>query len=158
MLKATIRTFTVLILISLSFIGSDCNKLIETVDNPDCTGSQVDIIGTWKFVYNNGGIRDVCLGESVQFTTGGTAFLTCPGQQTIQREYSVSSDYILTYTTSNIKYCLSGDANELQLTGLNNNRILVYLRDTTDEIIQKGGTNEGAIYLNNSSEITKTNN
>ena len=153
MLKATIRTVAVMVIISFSFIGSDCNKIIENITSTDCTGSQVNIIGTWKFIYNAGGLRDICLSEVVEFTSSGTAYLTCPGQQTIQRNYTVSSDYILTYTESNIKYCLSGDTTELQLTGLNNSRILVYRKVITGDEVKRNS--DGADYINNSSEIIK---
>jgi hypothetical protein len=155
MVKAAIRTFVVMLIISFSFIGSDCNEILENVGNSDCTGSQVDIIGTWKFVFNAGGIRDICLGETVEFTSGGTAFLTCPGQQTIQRSYSVSSDFILTYTSTNVKYCLSGNTEELQLTGLNNNRILVYQKVITSGDTKKENTKGDGNNFNNSSEQTK---
>ena len=159
MLKASIRTIVVMTIISFSFIGSDCNKLIETINNnTGCTGSQVDILGSWKFIYNAGGIRDICLGEVVQFTSNGIAYLTCPGQSTIQRNYSVSQDYILTYTETNVKYCLAGDTTELQLTGVNNGRILVYQKVITTDDIKKNSTTEGSVFLNNSSEITKIRN
>lgn len=147
----------VLVLISFSLVGSDCNEIIKNVGNTSCSGSQVNVIGTWRFVYNAGGIRDVCLGETVQFATSGIAYLTCPGQQTIQRNYTVSNDYILTYTETGVKYCLSGDTTELQLTGQNINRTIVYDKVITGDNFKNGSPNDGFIRSNNSSEIVRTN-
>lgn len=153
LLKASLRGVFVLLAISSAFIGSDCEDT-TIVPKAACSGNQVDLIGRWKFVANLGGIRDVCPGEIVEFGSSGTASLTCPNQPTIQRSYSVSTDHILTYTETNVKYCISGNTDELQLTGMNNNRILIYTKVITrDQIEKKQGYSATTFY--NSSELTK---
>ena len=152
-ITASIRTILVLIIISLSFIGSDCNDIIENLGN-SCTGNQVDLIGKWKFTQNLGGVRDICFGEIVEFTTGGSALLTCPNQGTLTRNYTQSSN-VLTYTETGVKYCITGDTDELQLTGINNNRIIYYVKVISDENSSKQKQSDNNILTNNSSEITK---
>jgi len=150
---ASIRTLTVLIIISFSFIGSDCNEILENLSG-GCTGNQVDLIGKWKFSQNMGGIRDICLGEIVEFTSGGTAYLTCPNQNTITRNYTVSNN-VLTYTQTNIQYCITGDADELQLTGMNNNRVLYYVKVIVNDNISNQTPEQESVSSKNSSELTK---
>jgi len=152
-ITASIRTILVLIIISFSFIGSDCNDIIENLGN-SCTGNQVDLIGRWKFSQNKGGVRDICLGEIVEFTTGGSALLTCPNQSTLTRSYTQSSN-VLTYTETGIKYCITGDADELILTGINNNRILYYVKVIISENSNKQKQTDNNVISNNSSELTK---
>ncbi len=144
----TIRIITILMLISLPFLGSDCEEILNPV-NP--TGQ---IQGSWTYVYNAGTIRDICPGETVSFpsNSGGTATLKCPEQNPIDRNYSVSGS-TLTYTASNMQYAISfTQSNELVLSGTNNSRILYYARTITDNTIsnlQQGDNNS----INNSSEI-----
>jgi len=122
--NTTIRVITVLMLLSLPFLGSDCEDIINQINNPP-TG---DIAGTWVLIYNAGTTNDICPGETVDFpsTSGGTATLTCPQQSSISRNYTVSGT-TLTYTESGIQYEIGfTQNNELVLAGINNNRILYY--------------------------------
>ena len=152
-IKTSIRTIVVAVIISLSFIGSDCNEILENITS-DCTGNQVDLLGQWKFTQHLGGIRDICFGEIVEYTSGGTATLTCPNQTPVTRNYTVSSN-VLTYTETNIKYCISGDADELTLTGTNNNRILYYVKVISDDKVNKEKAEQNTTGLKNSSELIK---
>jgi hypothetical protein len=150
-----VRTLTVLVLFGMTIVGSDCEDIL-TPQNPNtnCSGSNVSVVGTWRFTQNLGGTRDVCLGEVVVFNANGTATLTCPNQAGISRTYTISSDFVLTYNETGMQYCLSGDSDELQMTGKNNNRILYYVKTASDS---KSGSNQtfsgNNIILKNSSEL-----
>ena len=144
----SLRIITALMLISLPFLGSDCEDILNEISDP--TG---DITGNWTLIYNAGTTLDICPGETVYFPSaaGGTAQLLCPGGTEIQRNYSVSGS-TLTYTASNIEYSISyTQNNELVMTGINNNRILYYSKTITDNVIpgSEAGNNSGF----NSSEI-----
>ena len=148
-----LRTITALMLVSLPFLGSDCEDVINQLTQT-CNGNAVNLIGTWRFIQNVGGLRDVCLGETVQFSTS-SAVLTCPNQTAITRTYSVSTDNVLTYNESGMQYCVAGDEDELQLTGLNNDRILYYIRISSDNPGNTKADTDGktpTVNIRNSSE------
>lgn len=110
----------------------------------------ISLAGSWVLIYNAGTQLDVCPGEQVVFpsNTGGTAQLTCPGQSTISRAYSVNGN-TLTYTASGVQYGISFTSNnELVLTGINNNRILYYAHS----IVDKKSTDNQSDNSRNSSE------
>jgi hypothetical protein len=118
----TIRLATALFLISLPFLGSDCEDIINQNNQ---TGT---LTGDWTLIYNAGTTLDICPGEQVNFPSesGGVATLKCPSQGDITRNYTVSGT-TLTYTESGIKYEVAfTQNNELVLSGINNNRILYY--------------------------------
>ncbi len=148
----TIRIITIIMLICLPFLGSDCEDLINQISPP--TGS---IEGNWTLIYNSGTTLDVCPGEKVSYpsSTGGTATLTCPDQTPVDRSYSVSGS-TLTYTASNMQYEVSFTSNsELVLSGINNNRQLYYSTVPADKN-QNNEVKAGKNTANyNSSEITK---
>jgi hypothetical protein len=124
-----LRTITVLMILSLPFLGSDCEDVINQLNTT--TG---EITGTWKLIYNEGSLHDICPGETVHFpsTTGGTATLQCPNQQPITRNYTVSGT-ILTYTASNVQYEIRfTQDNELVLDGQNVQRVLYYQQIASD--------------------------
>lgn len=147
----TIRIITALMLVSLTFAGSDCEDIINQITQP--TG---DLSGTWYFIYNAGTTLDVCPGEVVVYpsASGGSATLTCPEQTAITRNYTVSGS-TLTYTDTGVEYNVGfTSSNQLVLTGINNNRILYYSNSISDKnpVNQK----EGKTVSNyNSSEIIK---
>ena len=146
LLKTTFRTILVMAFISLSFLGSDCNKIIETLG-----GDTGELTGTWQLIYNGGTLNDICPGENANFLTNGVAELSCPGNgQSISRIYT-NLNYVLTYTETNIQYNIKKlTTSELELEGANNNRYLYYTRVTsTDKIIVPGSNNK---QNNNSSE------
>lgn len=148
-----LRTLTLLILITFPFIGSDCEEFINQIST-QCQGNAVNVVGTWKFVYYLGGLRDICSGETVTFNSNGTATLQCPNRPPITRSYTINNN-LLKYTETNMQYCLSSYQNntELQLTGVNNNRILYYQRISSDEINSKNDNiNETNSSITNSSE------
>ncbi len=138
-MKITIQRHTILktiLLVSfviLPLLGSDCNTT-----NPANTGN---ISGNWQLNFVQGNLQDVCLGEKVNFpsNTGGTATLTCPGQSSVSRAYTFSSDQ-LTYTDTGVKYTVnSSTTGVLILTGTftsngtTSTRILTYGTSTTEK-------------------------
>lgn len=148
----TIRIITVLMLVSLPFLGSDCEDVIKQL-NP--TGQ---IQGSWTLIYNAGTTLDICPGENVTFpsNSGGTATLKCPEQPPIDRNYSVSGS-TMTYTSTSIQYSVSFTTNnELVLTGINNNRLLYYTSGISDKKnVENSSTNDKKAVNFNSSEIKK---
>ncbi|KXK43572.1 MAG: hypothetical protein UZ05_CHB002002806 [Chlorobi bacterium OLB5] len=143
-----IRIITVLMLVSLPFLGSDCEDIINQINTP--TGT---LQGNWTLIYNAGTLMDICPGEKVTFpnNSSGTATLTCPGQTPIDRNYTVSGS-TLTYSASGIEYSISfTQENQLVLTGINNNRILYYGATISDNSPVTGKNSSNY----NSSEIIK---
>lgn len=105
-------------LLCFPLMGTECNK------------SESSIIGTWELVKMKGNSQDVCLGETVVFQTTGSATLTCPGEQSIQRNYTYSGN-ILTYTTNSLTYSVSFSTQDgiqkMTLTDRNGiDRVLTY--------------------------------
>ncbi|MBE2227625.1 MAG: hypothetical protein IAE93_09795 [Ignavibacteria bacterium] len=146
----TIRIITALMLVSLTLVGSDCEDIINQLGEP--TG---DLSGSWTLIYNAGTTLDICPGEKVTFpsSTGGTAVLTCPGQNSINRNYTVSGS-TLTYVDSGIEYSISfTQQNQLVLSGIGsgNDRILYYGTTITDDKPVTGNNSDNY----NSSEIKK---
>lgn len=149
----TIRIITALMLVSLPFLGSDCEDVINQLNPP--TGT---IQGSWTLIYNAGTTLDICPGETVSYPSnaGGTATLKCPDQNSIDRDYSVSGS-TLTYTSSGVSYTVSFTSNnELVLTGSNNNRILYYSSTVSDKKSTENTVTKDNKAVNfNSSEIKK---
>lgn len=146
-----LRIITVIMLLSLPLLGSDCEDVINQITQP--TG---DLSGTWYFIYNAGTTLDVCPGEVVVYpsASGGSATLTCPEQTAIIRNYTVSGS-TLTYTDTGVEYNVGfTSSNQLVLTGINNNRILYYSNSISDKnpLNQKDGKTVSNYY---SSEIIK---
>ena len=152
----TIRIITIIMLICLPFLGSDCEDIINQI--APTTG---ELAGNWTLIYNGGTTLDVCPGEMVSYpsSTGGTASLTCPEQSPVDRDYSVSGTNppVLTYTSSGMQYEVSfTQNNELVLAGINNNRILYYSTAISDKKPVVNGDKTVKNTSNyNSSEITK---
>jgi hypothetical protein len=120
----SLRIITGLMLLSLPFLGSDCEDILNQINNPPTGNLQ----GDWTLIYNAGSTLDVCPGETANFpsNTNGTATLKCPNQTQITRDYSVS-DSTLTYTASGVQYQIAfTQEGQLVLSGINNNRILYY--------------------------------
>ncbi|RPI18688.1 MAG: hypothetical protein EHM58_04260 [Ignavibacteriae bacterium] len=112
-----VRTLVILLLLSLPFTGSDCEKTLTPSGDGELTGQ-------WRLVYNSGTNHDICPGEVVTFLSNGEAQLQCPNQLAVTRHYTVSNNS-LTYTESGIEYnIVSLTANELQLSGYD--RFLYY--------------------------------
>jgi len=144
LIKLSFRTFLVLLVISLAFIGSDCNKLIEVIG-----GNNADLTGNWKLIYNSGTLNDICPGETIDSQSNGIAAISCPGNgQSINRNYTNSGN-VLTYTETGIKYDIKTlTSTDLELQGVNNDRYLYYTR-----VISAYKTE-----LSGSSDKTKNNN
>lgn len=150
-----IRIITVLMLVSLPFLGSDCEDIINQVTQDPCSGG--DITGNWTFIYNSGTLLDICPGETVNFpnNTGGTATLTCPNQSGISRNYTVSGQ-TLTYTETSMQYQVCFDnQGHLVLNGINNNRILYYSSSISDKPQVSSGKSDKYTSNYNSSEINR---
>lgn len=150
-----IRIITVLMLVSLPFLGSDCEDVINQINQDPCAGG--DITGNWTFIYNSGTLLDICPGETVNFpnNTGGTATLTCPNQSGISRNYTVSGQ-TLTYTETSMQYQVCFDnQGHLVLNGINNNRILYYSSSISDKPQITNGNQDKITSNNNSSEIKR---
>lgn len=117
-------------LISLSFVGSSCNEILDAI-----SGNSGDVVGTWDLNEQGGAQYDVCAQERVQFSTS-QATLTCPGSSPITRNYTVSNG-VLTYTETAVRYDYSVSTESgvtfLTMTGRNGlNRILKYKKVITD--------------------------
>ncbi len=152
----TIRIITIIMLISLPLLGSDCEDIINQVTT-NCSNPQ--FTGDWTLIYNAGTTLDICPGETVNFpsSTNGTATLTCPNQIGIPRTYSVSNS-TLTYTETSVQYSINYDDNcNLVLTGINNNRILYYSSSISDKkhTEKDNVTYDKNAVNHNSSEIIK---
>lgn len=123
----------VLLFISLSFIGTDCNNTTTQVTNEN-------IQGNWQLISSTGGSEhDLCPGEKADFQSNGIAILTCPNQQPINRSYSVSNS-VLTFNETSVKYTvnLTNNSNTLNMYGIGmvSGRILVYDRITSYDKIK----------------------
>ncbi|MCI0449966.1 MAG: hypothetical protein L0Y79_09325 [Chlorobi bacterium] len=141
-----IRSAILLMLLSLPFLGSDCEDVINQINTTQ------SIVGNWKLIFNEGSLHDICPGETVNFpsTSGGVATLQCPNQSPISRNYSVSGT-TLTYTASGVQYEISfTQANELVLSGLNVNRILYYQQLSADDKISTSNVVMETEYINSS--------
>jgi hypothetical protein len=117
------KALMALLIISLPFLGSNCNNSTTQVTNEN-------IQGNWQLVSSTGGnLHDICPGETVDFQSNGIAVLTCPQQFPINRNYSVSNN-VLTFTETGVKYTVSMTNNNtiLDMTGQGNvaGRILEY--------------------------------
>jgi hypothetical protein len=138
--NVSMKVLLLLLLLSLPFIGSDCN---DTVAN-----SPADLSGTWKLGYIGGNLQDVCMGEVVTYQSNGTATLQCPGSSAITRNFTVSNS-VLTYTQTNVQYRITDlTATTLTLNGVNVGRILGYYRTPADN--QKENSTSGVIGINSS--------
>lgn len=144
--------FLFLILISLSFLGSNCEKILNELNNNTTPG---DILGSWKLVKQTGALQDICSDETVTYQSDNTALLKCPNQQQITRTYSISND-VLTYTETNVSYYYqvtsNGGVSQLILEGKNINRNLTYNKITADNINESNKEQKNTI---NSSEFNK---
>lgn len=153
--KFVLRTITAMILASLTFFGSDCEDVINQINNNPCSGSN-QINGNWTLIYNAGTTNDICPGENLVLpsSTGGVATLTCPNRPSVNRNYTVSNG-TLTYTETNIQYSVSFTQDcQMVFTGINNNRILYYT--ATSNITDKKKIENPLNSVNlNSSEIKK---
>jgi hypothetical protein len=124
-----------LVLLSFPFIGSDCNNTTTQVTNDNIQGS-------WMLVQNTGGSQhDVCPGETADFQSNGVAVLTCPNQNPINRNYTVTNG-VLKFTDTQVEYNvnLTNNNNTLNMTGIGSvsGRILAYNKiisgnETTDK-------------------------
>ncbi len=134
-----------LILISLSFSGSDCEKLIQ---NNEVIPQE--LAGNWKLSEQSGALQDICPNETVNYQLTGVAQLTCPNSQTITRNYTVQ-DNTLKYTQTSVSYKIQTLNNDtLYLLGQNVSRNLIYLKISADEMNVPGSSNNDSF---NSSEI-----
>lgn len=131
-------------LLSLPFLGSDCEDIINQINN---TG---DITGEWTLIYNSGSTNDICPGETANFQSNGIATLTCPFQSPVDRNYTYTSN-TLTYTASGMAYTVAFDGDQVQLSGTNNNRNLFYTRGIiTDKKKTEQNGNKSNSSLNSS--------
>ena len=111
------------LLFSFPFIGSDCNNTTTQVTNENIQGS-------WVLVQNTGGSQhDICPGETADFQSNGVAVLTCPNQNPINRNYTVTNS-VLKFTDTQVEYNvnLTNNNNTLNMTGIGSvsGRILSY--------------------------------
>ncbi|MCX7878432.1 MAG: hypothetical protein N2510_07315 [Ignavibacteria bacterium] len=145
-----IKTLLVISILSLPFLGSDCDDVINNISTP------TDISGTWNLNFSMGNLNDVCPGETVQFQSNGVAVLTCPGRSPVNRTYTVSGN-TLTYTETNVKYSVTLENNNqnMTLTGINVNRVLYYSKQISASSLKPDVKDNNS--FSNSSEIKKSN-
>lgn len=117
------KFFISLLLISFSFSGGNCDKILENQnDVPE------EMIGDWILSAQTGALQDICDGEVVNFQSTGIAELTCPQSETITRNFKVESGE-LTYTETSVTYSIETLNNDtLYLLGENVSRNLLYLK------------------------------
>ena len=150
-----LRTFIVLFIASLPFLGSDCN----TNTTAGQTGGNIS--GTWKLDFVQGNLQDVCYGEVITFpsNTGGDATLTCPNSTPITRPYTYSNN-VVTYTNSALQYSVTSDNSNnptlLVFTGVGFGRTLSYKKVVADYKINEPSTVKSNGAVLNSSELNKT--
>ncbi len=125
-----LQVFIIMILVSLSVTGSDCEKVL--VD--DNTVPQ-ELIGDWQLTEQTGAQQDICPQEVVTFQSTGIAKLTCPGSDEISRDFTLENN-ILSYTQTSIAYDaeFSDDNLNLSLYGRNVSRNLFYQKIVTADI------------------------
>lgn len=118
-----IKYSLILLLISFSFLGGNCDKILENQnDVPE------EMIGDWILSAQTGALQDICDGEVVNFQSTGIAKLTCPQSETITRNFKVESGE-LTYTETSVVYSIETLNNDtLYLLGENVSRNLLYLK------------------------------
>jgi hypothetical protein len=147
----SLRAITAIMLLSLPFLGSDCEDVINQIGG----GTGGDLQGDWTLIFVSGTTHDICPGETVNYpnNSGGTATLKCPQQPQITRNYTVSGT-TLTYTETGAEYRIQfTQNNELVLTGINNNRQLYYAEGiASDKSLNYENKNNSVL---NSSEINK---
>ncbi|MBL8006553.1 MAG: hypothetical protein JNJ56_03420 [Ignavibacteria bacterium] len=118
-----IKYSLILLLISFSFLGGNCDKILENQN--DIPG---EMIGDWILSAQTGALQDICDGEVVNFQSTGIAKLTCPQSETITRNFKVESGE-LTYTETSVTYSIETLNNDtLYLLGENVSRNLLYLK------------------------------
>ncbi len=140
-----LQLLIVLILISISLTGSDCEKILNN-SGPVPT----EMVGNWKLVEQTGALQDICPNENANFQSTGVAQLTCPEASSISRDFTVSNN-VLTYTQTSVEYDVefTNNNSKLALYGRNVSRNLKYERIITD--IGSPDTNKKTRF-NNSSE------
>lgn len=144
----TFHFISFLILISLCFSGSDCEKILENNQNIPS-----DIIGDWILVTQTGALQDICPDENVKFQSTGTALLSCPNSTVISRDYTIQ-DNVLNYTQAGISYSIQNlTADSLYLLGQNVSRNLLYLKIIASD--KNSDPNLKETDFINSSEIRK---
>ncbi len=133
----------VLLLLSLTSVGSNCNKIL--VNN----GGSTDLVGTWKMIEQTGSLQDICPDETINFQSNGTAQLTCPGSSTITRNFTLANS-VLTYTESSVSYDVEFSENNtiVSLFGRNVSRNLKYQKSITVALIP--GSNGNTDHMNSS--------
>lgn len=144
-----IKSFTLILLVLLPFLGSDCNNETTTPGG--------NIQGTWKLDFVQGNLQDVCQNETVDFpsNTSGTATLTCPGNAAITRAYTYTNN-VVTYTETSVQYTVSTSTDGLIiLTGVNVGRTLTYRKVTSTQ--KNPVNNSNNTNSSNSSELNTSN-
>lgn len=116
-------------LLSLSFMASNCNDILNALGSDDVTG-------TWVMSNQGGAQFDICNGETVTFSST-TATLTCPGETPITRSYTTSGG-VLTYTQTGMSYDYSVSTSSgqtilaMRSRNLTLSRTIEYKRQSTD--------------------------
>jgi hypothetical protein len=152
---ALLRSLTIIMLIALPLLGTDCEDIINQISQNPCSGTST-ISGDWTLIYNAGTLNDICPGERVVLpsNTGGTAQLTCPNGTTISRNYTLTGS-TLEYTQTGAEYTVDFTENcEMVLSGINNGRILYYSTTPTSDKHKNTEAKPNDVN-SNSSEIKK---
>jgi hypothetical protein len=150
---ASLRILTVLLLLSLPLLGSDCEDIINQL-NTTCTDAHID--GSWTLIYNAGTLHDICPGEILELPSpsNGTATLTCPNGTPLSRLYTIQTSGNVTnlnYTETGMNYEVTfTETCEMVLTGPNNNRILYYTTTVSDKKPNTTTTDKNTVNYNSS--------
>jgi hypothetical protein len=147
-ISRVIQIFIVLILITLTVTGSDCEKVLVNQNT-----IPQELIGDWQLKEQTGAQQDICPQEVVTFQSTGIAKLTCPGSDQIARDFTLENN-ILSYTQTSISYDaeFSDDNLNLSLYGRNVSRNLFYQKIVTADI--QNDNNKKTDFIN-SSDLAK---
>ncbi|HEY5534959.1 MAG TPA: hypothetical protein VIL99_08510 [Ignavibacteria bacterium] len=122
-----------LMVASFPFIGAECSTLL----NGQST-SITDLLYTWQLQRQTGSNIDICANETVTFHNDNSAYLVCPGTDTVIRTFAVNNNQ-LTYSLVNqplatyrIEVVTDSGATKLNMYGTNVDRNLFYVRTTKD--------------------------
>jgi len=122
--KTLFYTILISVIISLSFLGAECNKIINGGN-----GNLTDVVGNWILHSESGNLVDVCRDETIEFKTTGYADLTCPGSTPVTRKFTIQNNDLV-WLDNNLTYTYqvynSGGNKVLDLTGQGVGRHLIY--------------------------------
>jgi len=143
-------TYSLMLLafVSLSFMASNCNDILNALTSDD-------VVGSWTLSDQGGAQYDICNNETISFNST-QATLTCPSSSPVVRSYTASGG-VLTYTETGVSYGYSvsteTDGTYLTMTGRSNlSRILKYKKQGSTDLSSGSVQKSSSDNVKNSSE------